>query len=1033
MDTQSAHDAAEQLRNGSVSVLSLLANAPMSEALASTDPFERARATAFLSSVLSDGDAAWLRSDKADKNTVSVLMDFYSSRLHDQTSVADLLHGILALLASPVVTRNSAISLARAIFSELNNQNFAQNVRFSVYSVLNLLLKSHLEAMKYLGDNFIAGFLVAMDGEKDPRNILISFGIIHTIIQNFNIDKKFEDIFESIYCYFPITFRPPPNDPYGITSADLKIQLRRCFAASPLFGPLAWPILLEKLTSTSDNAKLDAMETISACAAVYGGDSIGRHVEQLWELLHEESLDSKSATQRDAALKAIRCIVYALSTSAATASTSSRDHLTQFLTFVTKHAQTDLVDATLPQEAVRRIVNAAAKATEPSFYYLATHLVKSLLDVAKRSAAVSVENQCEVLGCLTDFVATSKSFYGSSVDMDIDSLPQNPLTAFKADLFQIFQTSLSSKSERIAIASLNGLFELAHAKEFLSTLELEWYFETLLGMSINENSAVRGVVVSLLVKEVSSEAADSNHAQTVISTIIRQLLDACALKGGAEDVILNAFEALVELSADKKVFGTVVPALVKFLEESDDARLVRHSISALRIILTEQPDYIPEFNYYESLIVPVLRVLLTRSIAGSRICENGAYVESLGQVYAAVMRLLDSRMQEKVAHLVVNALYRGKWVDGRPMEHIDPVPIDARSKLRLLATVFSSVICNMRTDAALLDVDPRGLVNFLVQTLIDQSSVSRVPDDYTNSLCQAVASILNKSDAKFVSTSTADHEFLFKLVESESATNPETYRVAVIVLLWTTRATVMKSPTAAELQKVSRIMDLLQRQDSIVASKFYLLAADDPSFGKHVLTKTAFAKTGLLWKQKLFKHCLPVLVERFSGAHSSIRNNYLLALSHLMKYIAKSIILYEIQTLIPLLLAGLSSDNAELNLTILEITETLLKESPAALGSHLESFTTALLQLVGGVEAGASKSSSAVSTGAKSSASAAVRVLSLKCLGIIPKTDLPFNELYVLKPRVIRGLQFALDDEKKAVRKEAGNARAKWYLLLGKK
>ncbi|KAJ3248082.1 hypothetical protein HDU78_002175 [Chytriomyces hyalinus] len=1032
MDTESAHNAAEQLRNGSVSVLSLLANAPMSEALASSDPFERARATAFLSSVLSDGDAAWLRSDKADKNTVSVLMDFYSSRLHDQTSVADLLHGILALLASPVVTRNSAISLARAMFSELNNQNFAQNVRFSVYSVFNLLLKSHLEAMKYLGDNFIAGFLVAMDGEKDPRNILISFGIIHTIIQNFNIDKKFEDIFESIYCYFPITFRPPPNDPYGITSADLKVQLRRCFAASPLFGPLAWPILLEKLTSTSDNAKLDAMETISACAAVYGGDSIGRHVEQLWELLHEESLDSKTAPQRDAALKAMRCIVYALSTSAATASTSSRDHLTQFLTFVTKHAQTDLVDATLPQEAVRRIVNAAAKATEPSFYYLATHLVKSLLDVAKRSSAVSVENQCEVLGCLTDFVATSKSFYGSSVDMDIDSLPQNPLTAFKADLFQIFQTSLSSKSERIAIASLNGLFELAHAKEFLSTLELEWYFETLLGMSINENAAVRGVVVSLLVKEVSSEAADSNHVQTVISTIIPQLLDACALKGGAEDVILNAFEALVELSADKKVFGTVVPALIKFLEESDDARLVRHSISALRIILTEQPDYISEFSYYESLIVPVLRVLLTRSIAGSYICENGAYVESLGQVYAAIMRLLDSRSQEKVAHLVVNALYQGKWVDSRPMEPIAPVPIDARSNLRLLATVFSSVICNMRTDAALLDVDPRALVNFLVQTLIDQSSASRVPDVYMNSLCQAVASILNKSDAKFVSTFTADHEYLFKLVENESASISDTYRVAVIVLLWTTRATVMKSPTAAELQKVSRIVDLLQRQDSIVASKFYLLAADDPSFGKHVLTKTAFAKTGLLWKQKLFKHCLPVLVERFSGAHSSIRNNYLLALSHLMKYIAKSIILYEIQTLIPLLLAGLSSDNAELNLTILEITETLLKESPAALGAHLESFTTVLLHLVGGIEAGASKSS-VTSSGVKASASADVRVLSLKCLGIIPKTELPFNELYVLKPRVIRGLQVALDDEKKAVRKEAGNARAKWYLLLGKK
>lgn len=35
-----------------------------------------------------------------------------------------------------------------------------------------------------------------------------------------------KSLFNITFCYFPITFRPPPDDPYGITSDDLKKALR---------------------------------------------------------------------------------------------------------------------------------------------------------------------------------------------------------------------------------------------------------------------------------------------------------------------------------------------------------------------------------------------------------------------------------------------------------------------------------------------------------------------------------------------------------------------------------------------------------------------------------------------------------------------------------------------------------------------------------------------------------------------------------------------------------------------------------------
>ena len=63
-------------------------------------------------------------------------------------------------------------------------------------------------------------------------------------------------LFDSVFCYFPITFRPPPNDPYGISAQDLKSRLRDCIAASGHFAPFAFPQLLDKIDSTSLNVKV---------------------------------------------------------------------------------------------------------------------------------------------------------------------------------------------------------------------------------------------------------------------------------------------------------------------------------------------------------------------------------------------------------------------------------------------------------------------------------------------------------------------------------------------------------------------------------------------------------------------------------------------------------------------------------------------------------------------------------------------------------------------------------------------------------
>ena len=97
-----------------------------------------------------------------------------------------------------------------------------------------------------MGKEFLDGYTELADGEKDPRNLMITFAIDRVLCIEFDISGHVEvrnlyqtnwqvvlnvpqALFNITFCYFPITFKPPPDDPYGITTEDLKIALKSVF------------------------------------------------------------------------------------------------------------------------------------------------------------------------------------------------------------------------------------------------------------------------------------------------------------------------------------------------------------------------------------------------------------------------------------------------------------------------------------------------------------------------------------------------------------------------------------------------------------------------------------------------------------------------------------------------------------------------------------------------------------------------------------------------------------------------------------
>ncbi|KAI2556849.1 MMS19 homolog, cytosolic iron-sulfur assembly component, partial [Homo sapiens] len=146
------------------------------------------------------------------------LILFYENRLKDHHLVIpSVLQGLKALSLCVALPPGLAVSVLKAIFQEVHVQSLPQVDRHTVYNIITNFMRTREEELKSLGADFTFGFIQVMDGEKDPRNLLVAFRIVHDLIsRDYSLGPFVEELFEVTSCYFPIDFTPPPNDPHGI-------------------------------------------------------------------------------------------------------------------------------------------------------------------------------------------------------------------------------------------------------------------------------------------------------------------------------------------------------------------------------------------------------------------------------------------------------------------------------------------------------------------------------------------------------------------------------------------------------------------------------------------------------------------------------------------------------------------------------------------------------------------------------------------------------------------------------------------------
>uniref|UniRef100_A0A8D0N4A9 MMS19 nucleotide excision repair protein n=1 Tax=Sus scrofa TaxID=9823 RepID=A0A8D0N4A9_PIG len=288
-----ADQVAADVKSGSYTILQVVE--ALGSSLENPEPRTRARGVQLLSQVLLQCHSLLL-----EKEVVHLIL-FYENRLKDHHLVIpSVLQGLRALSLCVALPSGLAVSVLKAIFQEVHVQSLPQVDRHTVYSIITNFMRTREEELKGLGADFTFGFIQVMDGEKDPRNLLVAFCIVHDLIsRDYSLGPFVEELFEVTSCYFPIDFTPPPNDPYGIQREDLILSLRAVLASTPRFAEFLLPLLIEKVDSELLSAKLDSLQTLNACCAVYGQKELKDFLPSLWASIRREAAAGASARACD--------------------------------------------------------------------------------------------------------------------------------------------------------------------------------------------------------------------------------------------------------------------------------------------------------------------------------------------------------------------------------------------------------------------------------------------------------------------------------------------------------------------------------------------------------------------------------------------------------------------------------------------------------------------------------------------------------------------------------------------------------------
>ena len=113
-------------------------------------------------------------------------------------------------------------------------------------------------------------------------------------------DEIIEKLFDSVACYFPITFSPPEDDPFGVTTESLIQALENIFCAHSELHKHVLPFLVDHLTDETTLGRVQATSLLARLGTFKEcSPKIFRYI------VPEDSLNNDGKDSKDSILVAI--------------------------------------------------------------------------------------------------------------------------------------------------------------------------------------------------------------------------------------------------------------------------------------------------------------------------------------------------------------------------------------------------------------------------------------------------------------------------------------------------------------------------------------------------------------------------------------------------------------------------------------------------------------------------------------------------------------------------------------------------------
>ncbi|XP_055976356.1 MMS19 nucleotide excision repair protein homolog isoform X2 [Sorex fumeus] len=991
-----ADQVAADVKSGSYTVLQVVE--AVGSSLENPEPRTRARGIQLLSQVLLQCHSLLL-----EKEVVHLIL-FYENRLKDHHLVIpSVLQGLKALSMCVTLPPGLAVSVLKAIFQEVHVQSLIQVDRHTVYSIITNFMRTREEELKGLGADFTFGFIQVMDGEKDPRNLLVAFRIVHDLIsRDYSLGPFVEELFEVTSCYFPIDFTPPPNDPHGIQREDLILSLRAVLASTPRFAEFLLPLLIEKVDSEILSAKLDSLQTLTACCAVYGQKELKDFLPSLWASIRREVFQTASERVEAEGLAALHALTSCLSRSVLRV--DAEDLLDSFLSNIQQDCRHHLCEPDMKLVwPSAKLLQAAAGASARACDRITSHVLPLLLEQFHKH---SQSNQRRtVLEMILGFLKLQSKW-------NIEDKEQSPLRSLKDQLCSLVFLALTDPSSQLQLVGIRTLTVLGTHPDLLSSGDLEQALGHLYRLSFMEEDSQNWVAALEALGTLAALYPEAFNTYLVPKLAEELCAGKSDLALGVEPTRcsrhLRSLQALSAVSTHPSIVKETLPLLLQHLCQLNNGTMVAGPSNIIAICqslqqVAERCQQDPASCwYFHQTALPALLALAVKasmpeqSVLGKVLLEDEVLAAMVTVIGTATTHLSPELAAQSVAQIV--PLFLDGNLSFLP-ENSFPCKFqpfrDGSSGQRRLVTLLMAFVCSLPRNVEIPQL------NQLMRELLELSCCPSCPFSST-AAAKCFAGLLNKHPA-----GKQLDEFLQLAVDKVEAglSSGSSRTQAFTLLLWVTKALVLRyHPLSSRL--TDRLMGLLSDPElgPAAADGFSLLMSDCSD----VLTRAGHAEVRIMFRQRFFTDNVPALVQGFHTAPQDVKPHYLKGLSHVLNRLPKPVLLLELPTLLSLLLEALSCSDCVVQLSTLRCLHPLLPEAPQVMSLHVDTLVTKFLNL-------------------SSSPSMAVRIAALQCMHAL--TRLPTPVLLPYKPQVIRALAKPLDDKKRLVRKEAVSARGEWFLL----